>query len=54
MYYFVSTGMQMKYICRKCGIFFTNNTIDSWQDLRDIQMMTCAGGGTHRLIGVKE
>jgi len=45
--------MDMKYVCRKCGIVFKSEMIDSLQDLADIQMMTCGGGGTHRLIGVR-
>lgn len=44
----------MKYVCRKCGIVWRSKSLISFQDLADIQMMTCGGGGTHRLIGVKE
>lgn len=43
--------MTIVYICRKCGIQFRADCVDSPQDLADIQMMTCGGGGTHRLIG---
>ena len=44
----------MKYVCRKCMIVFRAEDVDSLQDLADIQTMTCGGGGTHRLIGVKD
>lgn len=44
---------QMKLKCRKCGIVINTKTLDSFQDVADIQMMTCGGGGTHRLVGVK-
>lgn len=43
----------MKLKCRKCGIVFDIATLDSWQDVNDIQMMQCGAGGVHRVIGVK-
>ena len=43
--------MGIRYVCRKCGISFDSSEIDSWQDLNDIQTMTCGAGGVHRLIG---
>ena len=43
----------MKLKCRKCGIVFTLASLDSWQDVNDIQMMQCGAGGVHRVIGVK-
>jgi len=43
----------MKLKCRKCGIVIKLENVDSWQDIADIQMMTCGSGGTHRLVGVK-
>ena len=44
---------RMKLKCRKCGIVFKSVDLDSWQDVADIQMMTCGAGGTHRLVGCK-
>ena len=44
----------MKLMCRKCGIVFSVDSLDSWRDVADIQRMTCgADGGTHMLVGVK-
>ena len=49
----VKEMIHMKLKCRKCGIIMNTKSLDSWQDVADIQLMTCAGGGTHRLVGVK-
>ena len=46
-------GRKMRLKCRKCGIVFTLDSLTGWQDIEDIQMMTCGGGGTHRLVGAK-
>ena len=45
--------MMIKLKCRKCGIVVKVNELDSFQDVADIQMMTCGAGGTHRLVGTK-
>ena len=45
--------IRMKLKCRKCGIVVKISELDSFQDVADIQMMTCGGGGTHRLVGCK-
>ncbi len=39
-------------ICRKCGIKFPE--ISSFQEVDQVQRMTCGAGGTHRLVGVNE
>ena len=44
----------MKLICRKCGIGFDCSELENWAEVQEIQMMTCGGGGTHRLKGVGE
>lgn len=43
----------MRLKCRKCGIVFTMESISGWQDINDIQMMTCGAGGVHKVIGCK-
>ena len=39
----------MRLICRKCRIEFP---LESFQEVEVIQLQTCGGGGTHRLVGV--
>lgn len=44
----------MKLVCRKCGIVFNVDSLTGWQDVADIQRMTCgADGGTHMVVGQK-
>lgn len=47
-------GMEIMLVrCRKCGIHFDLSAPGTeWSRVNDIQLMTCGGGGTHRLIGV--
>jgi hypothetical protein len=40
----------MKLVCRKCGLAFPMKSIDSFQDIDDLQKMTCGAGGTHRMV----
>ena len=39
----------MKLVCRKCNVEVHATDFD---EVAAIQMMTCGGGGTHRLVGV--
>jgi hypothetical protein len=38
----------MKLVCRKCNIEFP---LQSFEEIQEVQLMTCGGGGTHRLVG---
>lgn len=39
----------MKLICRKCSVEFP---LDTFEEVDQVQRMTCGGGGTHRLVGL--
>lgn len=39
-------------MCRKCGIRFPG--IQDFQEVDQVQRMTCGAGGTHRLVGTNE
>ena len=38
-----------KLVCRKCGIEFP---LKEWEEVAEVQRMTCGVGGTHKLVGV--
>lgn len=40
----------MKLVCRKCGFAVPMKSIDSFQDIDDLQRMTCGAEGTHRMV----
>lgn len=41
-------GIPVKLVCRKCLIEFPLKTFD---EVQAVQLLTCGGGGTHRLVG---
>jgi len=36
-------------VCRKCGIEFP---LKEWEQVAEVQRMSCGVGGTHKLVGV--
>jgi len=44
-------GKKMRLVCRKCGLGFDVSELLNWQEVDEIQRMTCGAGGTHRLVG---